>query len=355
MRASAARRPELVACFHREVRAAATLDHPNIAPVLDAGEVGTETARATGGRLASGSPYLVTELALGSLAGATAPRAWADVLTIVEDLLNALAHAHARGLTHRDLKPGNVLVAGHSSAAGLGLPLGVGSLTGEERVRVMLADFGLAWTGREGRAETGRVEADTASGTPPYMAPEQLDGRWRDIGPWTDVYGLGCLVWWLVAGEPSARFPSAADAHHALRTLGEAQEVPAPPTTGEDADVTQPMGDAWRTTPPGAPNTGWATTGRGAVVMPAPVRTPPMPPRPAPVGRPRPPLMGTGLSLFGLRPPPFIGRELQRDALWSELGAVRQDQRTRVVVVHGPSGWRATASRTSERPARSRR
>jgi len=95
-------------------------------------------------------------------------------------LLDALAHAHARGLIHRDIKPENVLLVA-------------------DRSEVKLSDFGLAQAME--RAAPGNREKGLV-GTPRYMAPEQVRGEWRDYGPWTDFYALGCLGYSLVAGHP---------------------------------------------------------------------------------------------------------------------------------------------------------
>ena len=65
--------------------------------------------------------------------------------------------------------------------------------------RVKLADFGIAWSREGGPAAT------SVSGTPAYMAPEQIAGDWRRFGPWTDLYALGCLAWLLVTGRAPFR------------------------------------------------------------------------------------------------------------------------------------------------------
>ncbi len=93
-------------------------------------------------------------------------------------LLDALAHAHARGVVHRDIKPGNVLLGGSWH-------------------EVKLTDFGLAHA-----LHGPSMSEDDVIGTPSYMAPEQFRGQWRDYGPWTDLYSLGCLVYSLATGSP---------------------------------------------------------------------------------------------------------------------------------------------------------
>jgi len=167
--------PGLLEAFRNEVRAVAGLDHPGIIAVYDHGVLGPDSAEVG----AVGSPYLVMELASGGSLKAWCGRVpWEDVYVALMELLEALAHAHARGVIHRDIKPGNVLVGGLRSG-------------------VKLTDFGLARL-FEGATPGG----DDVAGTPAYMAPEQFHGQIRDLGPWTDLYALGCLAWALVSGRP---------------------------------------------------------------------------------------------------------------------------------------------------------
>ncbi len=176
-----ARQPSYRAAFGREVRAVAGLVHPGIVAVFDQGEVGAATAMASG--LAPGSPYLVMEyMPRGSLEGLTAALDWPLVQVLVRGVLAALAHAHARGVVHCDLKPGNVL------------------LSGTDAVAIKLTDFGVAHTLTPSSSLAGTEPR--SAGTPAYMAPEQLLGLWRDYGPWTDLYALGCMVWELCCGLP---------------------------------------------------------------------------------------------------------------------------------------------------------
>ena len=171
--------PALRATLTTEIRAVAALNHPNVIAVLDQGRVGAGAAVMSAGQLTEGSPYLVMELARGgNLLPECGRLAWADVAPILDALLGALAAAHARGLIHRDLKPDNVLVD-HPD---------------DLRPGLKLTDFGLALA-------LGEVDARVA-GTPSYMAPEQCRGAWRAIGPWTDLYALGCTAWALLTGGP---------------------------------------------------------------------------------------------------------------------------------------------------------
>jgi eukaryotic-like serine/threonine-protein kinase len=174
--------------FRTEVRAVASLAHPGIVLVLDHGEVGPDVSEAAG--VAPGTPYLIMELCSGgTLSRHRGALAWPRIRPLLSVLLAALAHAHARGVIHRDIKPANVLV-------GTALDL---------RRGIKLSDFGLAQV-RDRDAgpgsDVGPIRASYFAGSPPYAPPEQLLGREADMGPWSDLYALGCLAWSLMCGAP---------------------------------------------------------------------------------------------------------------------------------------------------------
>jgi len=171
--------PRLHEAFRREVQAVATLDHPNIVTVFDYGMIPPEVADAAEEGMAAGNPYLVMEfLGAGTLSGRSGRLTWPNLRRLILGLLDALAHSHARGVLHRDIKPSNILLS---------------------RRGAVLSDFGLGFGLSEGTVNPDR---DRLEGTPSYMAPEQFECRWRDYGPWTDLYELGCVAYTLASGAP---------------------------------------------------------------------------------------------------------------------------------------------------------
>ena len=167
---------EVVARFEAERQALARMDHPNIAKVLDAGTTAT------------GRPYFVMELVRGLPITAYCDQHKLTTgrrVALLAQVCRAVQHAHAKGVIHRDLKPGNVLVA-----------------DGDDGGPVpKVIDFGIA------KATQGRLTDRTLFtgfrqliGTPQYMSPEQADGDGADVDTRTDVYGLGVLLYELLVG-----------------------------------------------------------------------------------------------------------------------------------------------------------
>jgi WD40 repeat protein len=169
--------PEMRRRFLREARMAATLNHPNLASVYESGDAGgvcyIVSAYCPGGDLARW---------LRQHPGPIPPRVAA---ALVADLAGAVQHMHEHGIWHRDIKPSNILLDPSARAEGGFTP--------------RLTDFGLAKL-REGEGDATRNGA--VLGTPPYMAPEQIEGRLHDIGPATDVYGLGAVLYELLTRRP---------------------------------------------------------------------------------------------------------------------------------------------------------
>jgi tetratricopeptide (TPR) repeat protein len=184
--------------FNREVRAMARLSHPAVIEILDYG------------RTPQGSPFVTMEYVPGVSLGryVSAPWTWARLWSFLDQLLDGLAHAHARDLVHRDLKPGNVLVVPDRAAGG-----------------IKLVDFGIALAATEASTASRRIE-----GTPAYIAPEAASGEVANIGPWTDLYSLGVMLFEIVSGE----LP-----FHGRHLLAHHQRTPLPPIKPR-ADVEVP-------------------------------------------------------------------------------------------------------------------
>lgn len=178
--AGACEMPGFINAFYDEARTLAGLSHPGIVRVYELARIPKEAADASNGALPEGSPYIVMERATRSLKPYSGNLPWIALRKILLLLLDALAHAHARGIIHRDIKPHNILV--FSSV-----------------LDVKLTDFGIAHT-LESEGSDGLPEF--VEGTPSYMAPEQFTGLWRDYGPWTDLYALGCTAFELACGHP---------------------------------------------------------------------------------------------------------------------------------------------------------
>ena len=172
--------------FERETRLAAALEHPNVLPVFASGENDGVLFLAT--RLVEGGD-LAEKLREGG------PFAAADALAVVTGVAAALDAAHARGLIHRDVKPGNVLID---------------VANGDH---VYLTDFGIAQQLGE---QTLTAEGSTL-GTLGYAPPEQLAGG--EVGPRADIYGLGALLYALLVGE--SPLPPALDPERLAERLAE--------------------------------------------------------------------------------------------------------------------------------------
>jgi serine/threonine protein kinase len=164
--------------FHREAQAAAALAHPHVCHIYDVGED-------------DGVPFLAMEFIDGEQLAKQMRRPWPQrqAAALIAKVASGIAAAHAKGIVHRDLKPANIMLDAH----------------GEPKV----LDFGLA----------KRVDDDKLTrigallGTPQYMAKEQMVGETHKIGPWSDVYSLGVILYELL----TARLPF--DGHSAPHLL----------------------------------------------------------------------------------------------------------------------------------------
>ena len=166
---------EIIARFEAERQALAMMNHPNVAKVLDAGATDT------------GRPYFVMEYVPGEPITNFCDRQACSLgqrLQLFLQACAAIAHAHQKGILHRDLKPGNILVTAES---------------GEPQVKVI--DFGVA---KALQPEPGRQTLLTMAGqiigTPEYMPPEQALSDGRDVDTRSDIYSLGVVLYELLSG-----------------------------------------------------------------------------------------------------------------------------------------------------------
>ncbi|MBI3271147.1 MAG: protein kinase [Planctomycetes bacterium] len=181
--------------FRREGMLAARLHHPGIVPVYDIGE--------EGGRLYYTMEFVEGE-SLQSLVRANVTLPVRVALRIARDVALALDYAHQQGLVHRDIKPANLLLTltGATDAgaapkeADSQFKIG-GRLSSSHRV--LLADFGLA---KDLGGVTRLTQSGYAMGTPLYMSPEQASGHASRVGPASDLYSLGAVVYEMLCGLP---------------------------------------------------------------------------------------------------------------------------------------------------------
>ena len=169
--------PSILRRFMREVQVTATLTHPNTVQVFDYGQ--TED-----GILYYAMEYL-QGLGLDELVTREGPLPPGRVVAILRQLCGALSEAHAIGLVHRDLKPGNVILSNRG---------GLGDVA-------KLLDFGLVQSPVENQDESRLTHAGLIFGTPGYMSPEQAAGRF-DLDARSDIYSLGALAYYLLTGRP---------------------------------------------------------------------------------------------------------------------------------------------------------
>jgi serine/threonine protein kinase len=183
--------PRELARFRSEAEAVARLAHPNIVQIFEIGEQNE-------------CPYLALEFVPGgSLAqqiegSPLPPRRVADTLL---SLAKGMQHAHERGIVHRDLKPGNVLIHGDGTPK--------------------IADFGLA---KHDATSPTHTMTGAIIGSPTYMAPEQAAGNSTEIGPATDVFALGVILYEMLTGRPPFKGDSVIETIQQVR-----EQDPLPP------------------------------------------------------------------------------------------------------------------------------
>jgi eukaryotic-like serine/threonine-protein kinase len=317
--------------FQQEARALATLDHPAIVRAHDFGT------------LPDGSPYLVMDALHGRSIHVwkyLTKIPWAVTWCVIDQALAGLAHAHARGVVHGDLKPSNIMVD----------PRG-----GVETPRAYILDLGLAWLLSDHvdpRLELSRPAAPALPfglGTPGWMAPEQIRRAAPHIGPPTDLYALGSILHELLTGREIFQGTSA-------EILRAHRDTPLP-------DFTLPPGvpegvlpfvhtmlakrpwhryrfaadarEVWAGFRPKGPirwaapqvRVGDENEEEALFAL-----------RPGvPTDRPQ---VAVAPGLLSLRPSPLVGRESERALLWKHVEevVVGEGPRQRLVLLHGQAG-----------------
>jgi serine/threonine-protein kinase len=193
--------PKNLRRFEREVQITATLTHPNTVQIYDYGHA------------VDGTFYYVMEYLPGTtleeLVKREGPLPPARAIHLLRQICGALQEAHARGLIHRDVKPGNVMVCERGGIPDV----------------AKLLDFGLVLAQGVGQDGDRLTQEGAIAGTPAYVSPEQASGR-EDLDARSDIYSVGCLAYFLLTGQP----PFAG--RPAVRMLAaHMYEPPAPPTT----------------------------------------------------------------------------------------------------------------------------
>lgn len=167
---------EVLQRFEREVQATAALTHPNTVAIYDYGIAD------------DGTFYYVMEYLPGhtleEIVATEGPLAPARAVHLLRQVASALQEAHAAGLTHRDIKPGNVMVCERGGIPDV----------------AKLLDFGLVVTGGLQSADAKLTQAGIILGTPAYMSPEQCGGA-ENPGPASDIYSVGALAYFLLSGR----------------------------------------------------------------------------------------------------------------------------------------------------------
>jgi hypothetical protein len=192
--------PQTLARFRAEAESVARLVHPHIVQIYEIGEH-------------DGCPFFSQEYVAGGSLGVRlggVPQSARASASFVETLAEAVHYAHQQGLIHRDLKPDNVLLRPPEvgqPAETFGIP--------------KIADFGLA---KQLDSDSGQTQSGSILGTPSYMAPEQAAGHTAEVGPPTDVYALGAILYAMLTGRPPFRGLTVMDTLEQVRS-----QEPVPP------------------------------------------------------------------------------------------------------------------------------
>src|SRR5262249_14217312 len=210
--------------FLLEAEITGGLEHPGIVPVYGLGTY------------ADGRPFYAMRFIRGDSLKEAADRFHADeamrkdpgrrslelrrLLKRFQDVCNAIEYAHSRGVLHRDIKPGNIIVGKHGET--LVVDWGLAKATGRTDPAVDSGERTLVPSSSSGSAET---LPGSALGTPAYMSPEQAEGDLEQLGTRSDVYSLGATLYCLLTGKP----PVEADDVGAVLRVVQRGEFPSPP------------------------------------------------------------------------------------------------------------------------------
>ncbi len=199
--------------FRREAEATAALHHPYIAQVYDVGEL-------------DGQPYIAMELVRGCTLSdylLTRPLRFDEATDLLIKLSQAMQHAHAKGIVHRDLKPPNILLEQN----GVNEPY-------EGELHPKIVDFGLA---KQIDSSTTVTSTGIIVGTPSYMSPEQAVGNNAMVGPSTDVYSLGAILYEALTGRPPFKGASPIETLAQVRTAEPAKPSALRPGMPRDLET----------------------------------------------------------------------------------------------------------------------